>query len=88
MGYRKNQVQRALMKFRRHEEANIKELAESRHEQKNFIKQGRRVIQELEILIREEIENEAKDKDLGWDIESIKEEFAPLIRKMKEEENN
>jgi monovalent cation:proton antiporter-2 (CPA2) family protein len=87
MGYRKNQVQRALMKFRRHEEANIKELAESRHEQKNFIKHGRRVIRELEILIRGEIENEAKNKDLGWDTESIKEEFAPLIRKMKEEEN-
>jgi CPA2 family monovalent cation:H+ antiporter-2/glutathione-regulated potassium-efflux system ancillary protein KefC/glutathione-regulated potassium-efflux system protein KefB len=87
MGYRKNQVQRALMKFRRLEEANLKVLAESRHEQKNFIKAGRRVIQELEILIREEIDNEAKNKDLGWDTESIKEEFAPLIRKMKEEEN-
>jgi voltage-gated potassium channel Kch len=86
MGYRKNQVQKALMKFRRLEEENLKELATSRHEQKNFIKQGRRVIQELELLIREEIENEAADKDLGWDTESIIEEFSPILQKMKEEE--
>jgi CPA2 family monovalent cation:H+ antiporter-2 len=85
MGYRKNQVHRALKKFRKHEEANLIELVKSRHEHKNFIKQGRKVIQELELLIREEVENEAKDKDKGWDTETIIEEYAPLIVKMKQE---
>jgi CPA2 family monovalent cation:H+ antiporter-2/glutathione-regulated potassium-efflux system ancillary protein KefC/glutathione-regulated potassium-efflux system protein KefB len=86
MGFRKNQVHRALKKFRKHEEANLKELAHSRHEQKTFIKHGRKVIRDLELLIREEVENEAKYKDLGWDTESIKDEFAPMVRKMIGEE--
>lgn len=85
MGYRKNQVQRSLKKFRRHDEEFLKELANSRHEEKNFIKHGRQVIEQLELMMLEDLENEAKDKDLGWDTESIKEEFAPIIRALKEE---
>jgi len=85
MGYRRNQVHRSLKKFRRHDEEYLKELVKSRHEQKTFIRRGRKVIEELELMMLEDIENEAKDKDLGWDIESIKEEFAPIIRKLKEE---
>ena len=85
MGYRKNQVHRSLKKFRRHEENYLKEMAGSRHEQKNFIKRGRQVIQELELLMLEDMEKEAKDKDLGWDTETIVEEFAPIMQKLKEE---
>ena len=86
MGYRKNQVQRSLKKFRRHDEEYLEELAKSRHEQKNFIKRGRQVIQELELMMLDDMEKEAKDKDLGWDAETIREEFAPLIRQLKEED--
>jgi voltage-gated potassium channel Kch len=85
IGYRKNQVHRALKKFRKHDEEYLKEMAQSRHEQKAFIRHGRQVIEELELMMLEDIENEAKNKDLGWDTETIKEEYAPLIRKLKEE---
>lgn len=85
IGYRKNQVQRSLKKFRKHDEKYLKELATSRKEQKAFIRHSRQVIEELELMMLEDIENEAKDKDLGWDTETIKEEYAPLIRKLKEE---
>ncbi|MCT4638379.1 MAG: monovalent cation:proton antiporter-2 (CPA2) family protein [Bacteroidales bacterium] len=85
IGYRKNQVQRSLKKFRKHDEAYLKELVKSRHERNTYIKHRRRVIEELELMMLEDIENEAKDKDLGWDTETIKEEFAPLIRKLRDE---
>jgi CPA2 family monovalent cation:H+ antiporter-2/glutathione-regulated potassium-efflux system ancillary protein KefC/glutathione-regulated potassium-efflux system protein KefB len=85
MGYRKNQVHRSLKKFRKHDESYLKELAKTRHEKKIFIQRGKQVIEELELMMLEDIENEAKDKDLGWDTETIKEEFAPIIRKLKEE---
>ncbi len=84
LGYRNYQVQRALKKFRRHDESFTKELAKSRYERKLFLRHGRQVIEEIEKMMLEDIENEARDKDLGWDIESIKEEFGPLIRKLKE----
>jgi CPA2 family monovalent cation:H+ antiporter-2/glutathione-regulated potassium-efflux system ancillary protein KefC/glutathione-regulated potassium-efflux system protein KefB len=85
IGYRKNQVHRSLKKFRRHDEEYLKELVKTRHEQKNFIKRGRQVIRELELMMLEDMDNEAKDKDLGWDTETIVEEFAPIMQKLKEE---
>jgi hypothetical protein len=85
MGYRKNQVHRSLKMFRRHYEAYLKEMAQSRLEHKTFIKRGRQVIEELELMMLEDIEKEAKDKDLGWDTETILEEFAPIMRQLKEE---
>lgn len=85
LGYRKNQVHRALKKFRKHDEEFLVDVAKVRHEHKSYIKHGRQVIEDLEKMILEDIENEAKDKDLGWDATTIKEEFAPMIRKLKEE---
>jgi len=86
MGYRKNQVQRSLKKFRRHDEAYLKGMVDSRHEQKTFFKRGRQVIAELELMMLEDMEKEAKDKDLGWDTDGIVEEFAPLMRKIEGKE--
>lgn len=85
IGYRKNQVHRALKKFRKHDEEFLKELAGSRHESKAFIKHGRQVIEDLEKMMLDDLENEAKDKDLGWDSETIRDEYAPMIKKLKEE---
>ncbi len=87
LGYRKNQVQRSLRKFRKHDEEYATDLAKTRHEQKNFIKRGRQVIEELELLMLDDIDKVAKDKDMGWDTETIKEEFAPMIRMQKDEKN-
>lgn len=84
LGYRKNIVQRSLKKFRKHDEAYLKDLAASRKERKSFIRQSRKSIEELELMMLEDLESVAKDKDLGWDTETLKEEFAPLINKLKE----
>jgi monovalent cation:proton antiporter-2 (CPA2) family protein len=84
LGYRKYQVYRAKKKFRKHDEEYLGELSKSRHERKAFIKHGRQVIEDLEKMMLEDIENEAKDKDLGWDTETIREEFGPMVRKLKE----
>jgi len=86
MGYRSYQVQRALKKFRRHDEKHLINLAKSRHETKSYIKVRRQAIEDLEKMILEDIENEAKDKDLGWDITTIIEEFAPMVKKMQEQD--
>jgi len=84
IGYRNYQVQRALKKFRKHDEQFVKRLAGSRHEQKTFIRDSRQVIEDIEKMMLEDIENEARDKDLGWDTETLREEFAPMIKKLKE----
>ena len=84
LGYRKNQVHRALNKFRKQDEAYLKDLLSSRHERKTFIKQSRKVIQDLELMMLEDLENEAKNKDLGWDTETIKEEYVPLMKQFME----
>ena len=83
IGYRHHQVYRALKKFRKHDEKFLKELANSRHESKAFVEHGRQVIEDIEKMMLDDIENEAKDKDLGWDAETIREEYGPLIKKLK-----
>jgi hypothetical protein len=34
-------------------------------------------------MMLEEMENVGKDKDLGWDTVTLKEEFGPIIRSEK-----
>ncbi|MCT4613824.1 MAG: monovalent cation:proton antiporter-2 (CPA2) family protein [Marinifilaceae bacterium] len=85
IGYRKNQVYRSLQKFRKHDEEFLKEIAESRHKDSDLIKQRRRIIEELELMMLDDIKNESVNKDLGWNEENIKEEFTPTIKKIREE---
>ena len=83
IGYRNFQVQRAITKFRKHDEYFLRELAGKRNEQKTYIKSSKQYIQDLERMMLEDFENEGKDKDLGWDATTIKEEFAPILRNLK-----
>jgi voltage-gated potassium channel Kch len=85
LGHRKYQVQRALIKFRKHDEDHLLELSQLRHEKKIYIKQRKKVIEELEKMMLDDIENEAKDKDMGWDNSSRKIDFGPIIKKLREE---
>jgi CPA2 family monovalent cation:H+ antiporter-2/glutathione-regulated potassium-efflux system ancillary protein KefC/glutathione-regulated potassium-efflux system protein KefB len=48
-----------------------------RHDQKELISGVRQRIADLEKLMNTEIENIGKDKDLGWDATTLREEFAP-----------
>lgn len=85
MGYRNYSVQRAVKKFRKRDEAVVRELAQSRHEQTNHLRNARQHIQDLEKMMLEDQQKEARDKDLGWDNTSLKEEYGPMIRKLLEE---
>ncbi len=76
IGYRKYQVHRALKKFRRHDEAYIEGMAQEQHERKSFIQAARRNIEELELMMLDDLDKEAQDKDLGWDTESLKKEYG------------
>ncbi len=88
IGHRNYQVQKAVKKFRQHDEFFLRELANFRHEQKALIKNSKQYIQDLEKMMLDDYENEAKDKDLGWDASSMKEEFAPYIRHLKKKSND
>ena len=55
------------------------------NEHEIIIKEGRRAIEQLELMILEDIEREKKNKDLGWDTETLIEEFLPIIKKMDED---
>ncbi len=83
IGYRSFQVHRALKKFRKHDEILIQNLAHSRHEHTAYIKHSKQFIEDLEKIILDDIENEAKDKDLGWDTLSRRQEFIARLKKEK-----
>lgn len=76
LGYRKHQVHRTLKKFRSHDERLIERMAKEQHESKSFVQAIRKNIQDLELMMLEDQEKEAQDKDLGWDTESLKKEYG------------
>ena len=84
LGLRKYRIQRSLKKFRKHDEKLLAELAESRHEQRNLINRAKRGIEEIELMIKDDLVSEASDKDLGWDTDTIKREFAPMCKEYEE----
>lgn len=86
-GFRNYQVQRAVKKFRRLDEINVRQLTSQDHEEGSFIKTGKQYIEDLEKMMLDDIENEGKEKDMGWDVSSRKEEFAPLFKELKLKKN-
>lgn len=85
LGKRKYQVKRAVKKFRKHDEELFIEMTELRHKKKSFIRSFRQRLNDLEQLMLDDLENIAKDKDKGWDKESMTEDYEERIRKMNEE---
>ncbi|WP_075603676.1 monovalent cation:proton antiporter-2 (CPA2) family protein [Saccharicrinis aurantiacus] len=79
-GFRAYQVERAVKKFKRHDERLLRELSSQKHEDGSFLRGGKRNIEELERMMLEDMENDAKDKDLGWDVGSVKEEYAKFFK--------
>lgn len=80
LGLRKYHIERAMKKFRKHDEELLKELSKSRHEQQHLIKNAKRGIEEIELMMLDDMENDQAKKDLGWDTETIKKEFVPLFK--------
>jgi CPA2 family monovalent cation:H+ antiporter-2/glutathione-regulated potassium-efflux system ancillary protein KefC/glutathione-regulated potassium-efflux system protein KefB len=88
LGQRRFQVLRATKKFRKHDENHLRELAEIRHEKKEFISAAKKRIEDLEQLMLDDLENIGKDKDLGWDTTNIKKDYGPTIKELKKKSNN
>ena len=88
LGFRKYQVKNAVKTFRKHDERFLHELAEMRHERSTLIKGAKQRIEFLEKLMLEDMESAGKNKDKGWDTTTIKEEFGPWIKKIREEQAN
>jgi voltage-gated potassium channel Kch len=76
LGRRAYQALRAAHKFRRHDEKAVRELAEMRHDKKLYIHAARQRIGDLERLLLSDLEDTEGVRDLGWDTESLREEFG------------
>ncbi len=83
MGFRRYPVMRALQTFRKHDEHFLRELAELHHEEHKFIQGIKEKNEDLESMMLDDMNSLGKDKDLGWDTTSLKEEFSPLVRESK-----
>lgn len=74
MGYRSYQIRNAARTFRKHDEQYLRELSGHRHDPDLFIREAKLRIKTLEQVLVREFEDIGKDKDLGWDVSSIRDE--------------
>ncbi len=75
LGRRSYQAHRAANIFRKHDDRALKHLSAIRDDRKQYINLAREKIEELEKFIEEDIHDRSLDRDAGWDVESLKEEF-------------
>ena len=77
MGFRGYQSHRAAQKFLRHDEESLRELTERRGEDRTiYINAARQRIEDLEQRLQSDLKDEGMERDLGWDAESLREEFG------------
>jgi CPA2 family monovalent cation:H+ antiporter-2/glutathione-regulated potassium-efflux system ancillary protein KefC/glutathione-regulated potassium-efflux system protein KefB len=76
MGHRRYQTHRAVKTFRKHDERYLRELAEMHHDRKLLIRGVKQRIEDLESLMLTELDNVGKDKDLGWDATTLRDEYG------------
>ena len=77
LGYRRYQALRAARKFRRHDEASVRELAGMWGDRKAYIVRAREIIRSVEQVIRDEVEQGRRPEiDAAWDIESLIGEYG------------
>ncbi len=79
LGFRQYQIQRSMKLFRKRDQDIVKELSLIHHKKGEFILGTKQRIEDMERLLKDDIQRIGKDKDLGWDSTSLKEEFGPLI---------
>jgi monovalent cation:H+ antiporter-2, CPA2 family len=78
LGRRSYQAHRSANIFRKHDDRALKHLSAIRDDRKQYINLAREKIEELEKFIEADIQNRNLDRDAGWDVESLKEEFKTL----------
>ena len=74
LGFRAHQAHRAAQKFRRHDEASLRELAALRHDRGKYLSAAREHIDFLEQTMLQDLTEEDNLKDLGWDAASLRDD--------------
>jgi voltage-gated potassium channel Kch len=86
LGLRGYEALRAARTFRRHDETALKELAGIRHDKKVYLRHARQSIEDLEALLRAELEAKREQEvDAAWDTDSIRRELTCQRREGEEQ---
>lgn len=75
MGLRQYQIQRSLKQFRKYDDKMIRELYNQRHEEKTMIRNTKMFMENIEQLMKDDINRIASDSTEGWNSQSIREDF-------------
>jgi len=76
LGFRRHQALRAARKFRRHDEASVRELAGMRKDRKAYMIRARELIRSVEQVLRGELEQARHPEiDSAWDTSTMIDEY-------------
>jgi glutathione-regulated potassium-efflux system protein KefB len=75
LGKRAYTANRLARTFLKHDEANLKKLASIR-DPDEYIIAAKNYIEELELIVQADMNEPALERDAGWDVESLREEFS------------
>lgn len=74
LGFRAYQAERAAALFRRHDDEAMRDLATRRND--DYLGAARSRIEEIEALLRAEADDPGTERDLGWDAETLRDEYG------------
>lgn len=73
---RAHRAHRAAQRFRRHDEASLRELARMRHDRNQYFTAAREQMELLERTMLQDLEDRDDLADAGWDAESLRRDFS------------
>lgn len=76
LGHRSFQARRSAHRFSCDDEDALKELAGMRHDQQRYLSRARERIRALEETLLAEHQNLHEERDAGWDVETLRQEFG------------
>jgi monovalent cation:proton antiporter-2 (CPA2) family protein len=76
LGFRSFQAFRTAKTFRRHDEESVQDLAGMRHDEESYLSLARQRIHNLEEVLLGELKHRSSTRDVGWDTESLIQEFG------------
>ncbi|HSG48383.1 MAG TPA: monovalent cation:proton antiporter-2 (CPA2) family protein [Longimicrobiales bacterium] len=76
LGFRAHQAHRATQTFRRHDQESLRTLFRFRSDRSGYIGEARQRIQDLEQVLRLDMEEPDPSLEAGWDPESLRNEYG------------
>ena len=65
--------------FRTHEIAALHELTDRRDDQETYLGEARSRIRELEDILLADVEDRGEERDMGWDVETLRADFGTQV---------